>query len=42
LAMLFIGLRVAYVAVYLLNLGTIRTLVWTAGLATSVAILTLA
>jgi uncharacterized MAPEG superfamily protein len=42
LAMLFIGLRVAYVAVYLLNLGTIRTLVWTAGLATCVAILTLA
>lgn len=42
LAMLFIGLRVAYVAVYLLNLGTIRTLVWTAGLATCVAMLTLA
>jgi uncharacterized MAPEG superfamily protein len=33
---------VAYVAVYLLNQGTLRTLVWTAGPATCVAILTMA
>lgn len=42
LALLFIGLRVAYVAVYLLNLATLRTLVWSLGLATCVVLLTLA
>ena len=42
LALLFIGLRVAYVAMYLFNWATLRTLVWTAGLATCVVMLTLA
>ena len=41
LAMAFVGLRVVYVAVYLMNLGTLRTLVWTAAVATNVALLTL-
>lgn len=39
LALAFIAVRIAYVAVYLMNLGTLRTLVWTAGLALSIAIL---
>lgn len=42
LALLFIGIRVVYVAMYLMNLGSLRTLVWTAGLATSIAILAMA
>lgn len=41
LAMTFVGLRVVYVAVYLLNLGTLRTLVWTAAVGTNVALLML-
>ena len=39
LAMAFVGLRVVYVAMYLLNLGTMRTLVWTAAVWTIVALL---
>ena len=39
LAMLFVGLRLAYIALYLMNLGTLRTLVWTAGMGTCVALL---
>ncbi len=39
LAMAFVGLRVVYVAMYLLNLGTMRTLVWTAAVGTNVALL---
>ncbi|MFZ6654843.1 MAPEG family protein [Undibacterium sp. TJN19] len=38
LALLFIALRLVYIAVYLMNLGTIRTLVWSAGVASSIAI----
>lgn len=41
LAMAFVGLRVVYVAVYVLNFGTLRTLVWTAAVATNVALLML-
>jgi len=41
LAMAFVGLRVVYVAMYLLNLGAARTLVWTAAVATNVALLML-
>ncbi|MEI6804727.1 MAG: MAPEG family protein [Burkholderiales bacterium] len=41
LAMAFVGLRVVYVAVYLFNWGTLRTLVWTAAVATNVALLML-
>lgn len=39
LALSFIAIRVIYVAMYLLNLGTLRTLVWAAGLAVSIALL---
>lgn len=42
LALAFVGIRVVYVATYLMNLGSLRTLVWTAGLATCVALLMLA
>lgn len=42
LALIFIGLRVLYVAAYLMNFGTIRTLLWTAGVAVSVALFTMA
>ena len=42
LALAFVGLRVVYGAVYLMNLGTLRTLVWTAGLLVCVALLRLA
>ena len=39
LAMAFVGLRVVYVAMYVMNWGTLRTLVWTAAVATNVALL---
>ena len=39
LALSFIAIRVVYGAVYLMNLGTLRTLVWAAGLAVSIALL---
>lgn len=39
LAMAFVGIRVAYVVAYLANQGTLRTLIWTAGLAVSIALL---
>jgi uncharacterized MAPEG superfamily protein len=42
LALAFVGIRVVYVAVYLMNLGTLRTLVWTAGLLVCMALLRLA
>ena len=42
LALAFVGLRVVYGVVYLMNLGTLRTLVWTAGLLVCVALLRLA
>jgi uncharacterized MAPEG superfamily protein len=38
LAMAFIALRVAYVAIYLANVGTLRTLIWFAATVTAVAI----
>ncbi len=39
LAMAFIAVRVVYIAVYLADWATLRSLVWAAGLATSIAIL---
>ena len=39
LALSFIAIRVVYGAVYLMNLGTLRTLVWSAGLGVSIALL---
>lgn len=39
LAMAFIGLRVVYIGLYLANIATLRSLVWVAGLAVSIAIL---
>lgn len=39
LAMAFIGLRVVYIALYLANIGTLRTLVWIAALGSCIAIL---
>lgn len=42
LALIFIALRVLYVAAYLLNIGTVRTLIWTGGVAASIAILIMA
>ena len=41
LAIAFVVLRVVYVAMYLLNFGALRTLVWTAAVATNVALLML-
>jgi uncharacterized MAPEG superfamily protein len=38
LAMAFVGLRVVYVAVYMMNWGTLRTLVWSAAVASNVAL----
>jgi uncharacterized MAPEG superfamily protein len=38
LAMAFIGLRVAYIAAYLMNLGWIRTAFWTGGIGICVAL----
>jgi uncharacterized MAPEG superfamily protein len=37
-----VALRIVYVIVYLMNLGTLRSLVWAAGFAVSVAILVMA
>ena len=42
LALAFIVIRVVYVATYLMNLGTLRSLVWTAGLLASLAIMAMA
>lgn len=42
MAMAYIGIRVVYLGMYLANQGTLRTLVWTAGLATNVALLLMA
>lgn len=39
LALAFIGLRVVYTALYLANIGALRTLVWTAALAANIAML---
>lgn len=39
LALSFIGIRIAYVAAYLANIGTLRSLIWGAGVATNVALL---
>ena len=39
LAMAFVGIRVAYVAAYLANLGTLRSLIWCAGVGVSIALL---
>jgi len=41
LAMAFVALRLVYVAVYLMNLGTVRTLVWSGGVAGCVALMLL-
>ena len=38
LAMAFIGVRLVYIALYLANMGTLRTLVWTAGLVINIMI----
>ena len=38
LAMAFVALRVAYVAMYLLNLGILRTLIWMAAVACNIAL----
>lgn len=40
-AMVFIAARVAYTAVYIANLATIRTLVWTVGLACTLRLIAL-
>ena len=42
LALAFVLARVLYVAAYLINAGTLRTLLWTAGVGISIAIFTLA
>lgn len=42
LAMSFIAIRVVYVAAYLANAASLRTLVWLAGVATSIALLAMA
>ena len=39
LALGFIGLRLAYVATYLANIDTLRTLFWTAGVGVNIALL---
>ena len=38
LTMAFVTLRVAYVAVYLMNLGNLRSLIWAAAVATNVGL----
>lgn len=38
LALLFVGLRLVYTLLYLLDRSTVRSLVWTAGYATAIAI----
>lgn len=42
LALLFISLRVLYVAAYLMNLGMLRSLLWAGGVAASIAIFVMA
>lgn len=42
LALIFVAMRIMYVAAYLLNVGTLRTLLWTGGLVSSIAILLMA
>ena len=39
LAMAFIGIRLVYTVMYLANLASLRSLVWFAGLATTIAIM---
>lgn len=41
-AMAFVGVRVAYVAAYLANVAVLRSLIWGAGLAICIYIMTLA
>jgi len=41
LALAFVVIRVVYVATYLMNLGTLRSLAWRAGLAASLAVMAL-
>ena len=38
LAMIFIGLRIVYTALYFANIGALRTLVWTIALGVNIAI----
>lgn len=42
LALVFVGLRILYVAAYLMNLGAVRTLFWMAGVAVCVALFAMA
>lgn len=42
LALAFVALRIAYVGAYLLNLGTVRTLIWSGALAANLAIFLMA
>ena len=39
LAIAFVGLRIAYVAAYLMNFDKLRTLIWTGGMGVSIALL---
>ena len=39
LAITFVALRVAYIAVYLMNFGNLRSLIWGAAVATNVGLL---
>ncbi|GJI90641.1 MAPEG family protein [Duganella hordei] len=39
LAMSFIGSRIVYIALYLANIDTLRTLVWLAGVGVSIALM---
>ena len=39
LALSFVGIRIAYVAAYLANQGSLRTLIWAAGFGVCVALL---
>lgn len=41
LAMIFIGLRVLYVAAYLMNVGAVRTLFWMGGVGVCIALFTM-
>jgi uncharacterized MAPEG superfamily protein len=38
LALTFVALRMAYIAVYLMNLGSIRSLIWGAAVATNIGL----
>jgi uncharacterized MAPEG superfamily protein len=38
LAMAFVALRVVYIAVYMMNLGNLRSLIWGAAVATNVGL----